>query len=74
MGEGCERGTHALGSGWNQKSHRHETSVKLVLPGDFAKHTMKEGTKAIAKYMATSIGVDAVLGAFFVSGKLHFLW
>ncbi len=35
-------------------SREIQTAVRLVLPGELAKHAVSEGTKAIAKYTASS--------------------
>ena len=36
---------------------RHvQTAVRLVLPGELAKHAVSEGTKAVAKYQSSSAG------------------
>ncbi|XP_069083373.1 histone H2B-like [Pleurodeles waltl] len=35
-------------------SREIQTAVKLVLPGELSKHALSEGTKAVAKYMASN--------------------
>ncbi|XP_069083214.1 histone H2B-like [Pleurodeles waltl] len=35
-------------------SREIQTAVKLVLPGERSKHALSEGTKAVAKYMASN--------------------
>eukprot|EP00591_Stephanopyxis_turris_P000099 CAMPEP_0195517998 /NCGR_PEP_ID=MMETSP0794_2-20130614/11918_1 /TAXON_ID=515487 /ORGANISM="Stephanopyxis turris, Strain CCMP 815" /LENGTH=118 /DNA_ID=CAMNT_0040646889 /DNA_START=52 /DNA_END=408 /DNA_ORIENTATION=- len=43
----------------NQKktltSREIQTSVRLILPGELAKHAVSEGTKAVTKYTSTNI-------------------
>uniref|UniRef100_A0A915DAZ9 Histone H2A/H2B/H3 domain-containing protein n=1 Tax=Ditylenchus dipsaci TaxID=166011 RepID=A0A915DAZ9_9BILA len=34
-------------------SHEVQTAVRLVLPGELSKHAVSEGTKAMAKYVAS---------------------
>lgn len=34
-------------------SREIQTSVRLILPGELAKHAVSEGTKAVAKYSST---------------------
>uniref|UniRef100_A0A1I7VI29 Histone H2B n=1 Tax=Loa loa TaxID=7209 RepID=A0A1I7VI29_LOALO len=31
-----------------------QTAVRLILPGELAKHAVSEGTKAVTKYMSSS--------------------
>lgn len=38
-------------------SREIQTAVRLLLPGELAKHAVSEGTKAVTKYNA-SIGAD----------------
>ena len=35
-------------------SREMQTAVRLLLPGELAKHAMSEGTKAVAKYVAAA--------------------
>ncbi|XP_069083376.1 histone H2B, gonadal-like [Pleurodeles waltl] len=35
-------------------SREIQTAVRLVLPGELSKHALSEGTKAVAKYMASN--------------------
>ena len=45
------------GKGRNTISAREiQTSVRLVLPGELAKHAVSEGTKAVTKYTSSSPG------------------
>ncbi|KAG5186377.1 histone-fold-containing protein [Tribonema minus] len=37
-------------------SHEVQTAVRLILPGELAKHSVSEGTKAITKYTAGTTG------------------
>ena len=36
-------------------SREVQTAVRLMLPGELAKHAVSEGTKAVTKYSSTSI-------------------
>jgi len=35
-------------------SREIQTSVRLILPGELAKHAVSEGTKAVTKYSSSS--------------------
>ena len=39
--------------GQTMSSREIQTAVRLILPGEFAKHAMAEGTKAVAKLAAS---------------------
>jgi histone H2B len=32
---------------------KHQTAVRLLLPGELAKHAVSEGTKAVTKYTSS---------------------
>jgi histone H2B len=32
----------------------HQAAVRLILPGELAKHAVSEGTKAVTKYMSNA--------------------
>ena len=38
---------------WTITSREIQTAVRLLLPGELAKHTMSEGTKAVTKYTSS---------------------
>jgi hypothetical protein len=37
-----------------QTSREIQTAVRLLLPGELAKHAVSEGTKAVTKYTSTN--------------------
>lgn len=54
---GSEAGLLAKKSGRRTMTSREiQTAVRLVLPGELAKHAVSEGTKAVTKYNASLIG------------------
>merc|ERR1712217_108217 len=44
-------------------SREIQTAVRLILPGELAKHAVSEGTKAVTKYTSAKSGKGQVLGA-----------
>ena len=44
-------------------SREIQTAVRLILPGELAKHAVSEGTKAVAKYTANAKGEEEELAA-----------
>merc|ERR1711964_678641 len=41
-------------------SREIQTSVRLILPGELAKHAVSEGTKAVTKYSSSTTGCFSV--------------
>ena len=55
-------------------SREIQTAVRLVLPGELAKHGVSEGTKAVCKFNATTSGQKSTrAGLQFPVGRLHTL-
>ena len=56
-------------------SREIQTAVRLVLPGELAKHSVSEGTKAVTKYTSTNSkqlkGNSAKAGLQFPVGRIH---
>lgn len=50
-GEGSKLATHNKRS--TISSREVQTSVRLILPGELAKHAVSEGTKAVTKYSSS---------------------
>ncbi|MGH0125860.1 UNVERIFIED_CONTAM: hypothetical protein FKN15_074280 [Acipenser sinensis] len=46
-------------------SREIQTAVRLLLPGELAKHAVSEGTKAVTKYTSSKEDVSRVIGANF---------
>uniref|UniRef100_A0A914WX30 Histone H2B n=1 Tax=Plectus sambesii TaxID=2011161 RepID=A0A914WX30_9BILA len=42
---------HRLATTWNRREV--QTAVRLILPGELAKHAVSEGTKAVTKYTSS---------------------
>ncbi|GBP00185.1 Histone H2B [Eumeta japonica] len=51
-------------------SREVQTSVRLLLPGELAKHAVSEGTKAVTKYTSSKVGIDRK-GKWKFNEKIH---
>eukprot|EP01095_Lingulamoeba_sp_RSL-Kostka_P018095 TRINITY_DN976_c0_g2_i1.p1 TRINITY_DN976_c0_g2~~TRINITY_DN976_c0_g2_i1.p1 ORF type:complete len:262 (-),score=73.24 TRINITY_DN976_c0_g2_i1:213-962(-) len=55
-------------------SREIQTAVRLILPGELAKHAVSEGTKAVTKYSCTKSGSKSSrAGLQFPVGRIHTL-
>ncbi|KAJ7877788.1 histone-fold-containing protein [Mycena leptocephala] len=51
-------------------SQEIQTSVRLILPGELAKHTISEGTKSVTKFSSVTTTSSWILGDQFFGGQI----